>query len=58
MGKKRTREADGQGDVAMDDPAVDRTDEDDSSDDEVSRRTFIRFNISMATFSNIGISPA
>jgi protein BCP1 len=37
MGKKRTRDADGQGDVDMTDPALDRKkDEDDSSDDEVS----------------------
>ncbi|KAK4099688.1 hypothetical protein N658DRAFT_452791, partial [Parathielavia hyrcaniae] len=33
MGKKRSRETDGQGDVAMGDPAVDARDED-SSDDE------------------------
>jgi protein BCP1 len=35
MGKKRSREADGQGDVTMADPAVNKRDEDDSSDDEV-----------------------
>ncbi|KAK4236262.1 p21-C-terminal region-binding protein-domain-containing protein [Achaetomium macrosporum] len=34
MGKKRSREADGQGDVAMTEPAVNKRDEDDSSDDE------------------------
>jgi protein BCP1 len=34
MGKKRSRE-DGQGDVAMADPAVDKREDDDSSDDEV-----------------------
>ena len=35
MGKKRSREIDGQGDVPMADPAVDKKGEDDSSDDEV-----------------------
>ena len=35
MGKKRSREVDGQGDVTMADPAVDKKNEDDSSDDEV-----------------------
>ncbi|KAL2153399.1 hypothetical protein VTH82DRAFT_4554 [Thermothelomyces myriococcoides] len=34
MGKKRSREADGQGDVTMADPAVDKKDDDDSSDDD------------------------
>jgi protein BCP1 len=33
-GKKRSRDTDGQGDVAMADPAVDKRD-DDSSEDEV-----------------------
>jgi protein BCP1 len=36
MGKKRSREMDGQGDVSMADPAVDKRDDDDSSD-EVTR---------------------
>jgi protein BCP1 len=36
-GKKRSRDTDGQGDVAMADPAVDKRD-DDSSDDEVRRK--------------------
>lgn len=35
MGKKRSREADGQGDVTMADPAVNKKDDDDSSEDEV-----------------------
>ncbi len=35
MGKKRSRETDGQGDVPMADPAVDKKGDDDSSDDEV-----------------------
>lgn len=35
MGKKRSREADGQGDVTMADPAVDKKNEDESSDEEV-----------------------
>ncbi|KAH6632002.1 p21-C-terminal region-binding protein-domain-containing protein [Chaetomium tenue] len=34
MGKKRSRDADGQGDVDMADPAVTKRDDDDSSDDE------------------------
>ncbi|KXX83409.1 Protein BCP1 [Madurella mycetomatis] len=34
MGKKRTREADAHGDVAMTDPAIDKKHEDESSDDE------------------------
>ncbi|KAL2024032.1 hypothetical protein VTK56DRAFT_267 [Thermocarpiscus australiensis] len=34
MGKKRAREADAQGDVAMTEPSTDKRDEDDSSDDE------------------------
>jgi protein BCP1 len=37
MGKKRSRDADGQGDVDMADPAVTKRDDDDSSDDEVRR---------------------
>ena len=40
MGKKRSRDADGQGDVDMADPAVTkRDDDDDSSDDEVRRNS-------------------
>lgn len=39
MGKKRSRDADGQGDVDMADPAVTKRDDDDSSDDEVRRNS-------------------
>lgn len=35
MGKKRSREVDGQGDVSMADPAVDKKNENSSDDDEV-----------------------
>ena len=35
MGKKRSRDTDGQGDVPVADPAVDKKGDDDSSDDEV-----------------------
>jgi protein BCP1 len=37
MGKKRSRDTDGQGDVSMADPAVEKRDEDSSDDDEVRR---------------------
>jgi protein BCP1 len=39
MGKKRSRDADGQEDVDMADSAVTKRDDDDSSDDEVRRNS-------------------
>jgi protein BCP1 len=45
MGKKRSREVDGQGDVSMGDPAVEKRDSDDSSDDEVRTRANHRFHL-------------
>lgn len=42
MGKKRSREVDGQGDVAMTEPTVDKRNEDDSSDDEVRQKLTLR----------------
>jgi protein BCP1 len=42
MGKKRSRETDGQGDVSMADPTAEKRDEDSSDDDEV-RAQFTAF---------------
>lgn len=52
MGKKRTRETDAHGDVAMTDPAIDKKHEDESSDDEVRRHCSQKRIISMGLLTS------